>query len=147
MAEAVDHVEGIAGDPGHSIDLALDLADHRVVDGAETVEAGVIVGHGGADPGLGVAHLELKCGPAEVLELLEAPVEVVDGVRNLLGAVMERGRAGVRGKVVVEEAGDVAGVVEAHREGGLSEVLRGDGGAVVGGEGAKAEMGVPGVDA
>jgi len=59
LTEPINHIQSIAGDLGNIGDPAFDVGPGIA---SETVEAGVAVSEGGADPRLRVAHL-----PAEGL--------------------------------------------------------------------------------
>lgn len=88
MPEPINHIQSIASNPRHIRDSAFDVGPGIP---SEAVEAGVAVGEGGADPSQGVAHLPLERLGAQVLQLVEAPPQLVDGVRNLFITVAQRG--------------------------------------------------------
>ncbi|CAH9106381.1 unnamed protein product [Cuscuta epithymum] len=90
-ADLVDKVKGITGNLCDVSDLPFHVGSHGLRHVLKPVEARILVGQRGADPGLHVAHLPLEIYPSpEMLQLRHAQPQLLHRVAHLLHAVLQR---------------------------------------------------------
>ncbi|GMN40930.1 hypothetical protein TIFTF001_010156 [Ficus carica] len=131
--KAITQREGVTGELGNvddsGPDSRLSLAVQRPA--GEPVEAGVLVGQSGADPGLHIAHVpdEIRTSVlGHVAHLLDGLLEPLGGVLNLLQTVPSPGVLSLLQALdvaqVLHEGLRRVGAVEADREGGQGQLVR-----------------------
>lgn len=69
VIKTVDHVQSVAGNPGHSGDPTLHFGLHLPIDPIEPVKARILIRQCRTDPGLGIAELPPERGLLQVLQL------------------------------------------------------------------------------
>jgi len=89
-SESVKESERITDQFAQILHTARDHGLNPPTSNLKTVEAGVLVGEGGAHPRLHVAHLELERVPPQLLQLRQRLANLIRGVPEILNTIPKR---------------------------------------------------------
>lgn len=149
IVKKVDEIQRVTGNSGDGGDLAANIGPDFPVDLLEAVEASVLVGEGGADPRLRIAHLPPEVGAAaEMMQLRQRLAQLLHRVSHLVHAVVEGALLPPPAALHLrQKLRRPTHLRQAHPHRHLRQIARGTGGAAVRRQRPQADIWVAGVDA